>query len=140
MKLRIFHSPVLAGLFLGSFLGLAASTDSTPSKQAVPDSPAGSGDSRSLPSPRSADDEFGQIDTDGDGRVSAVEYASSPRSAADRIAEGRRNGAGGASGKFGLLNNEGRPDRSKLFRKLDLDRDGYLDRNELGLREASAGR
>jgi Ca2+-binding EF-hand superfamily protein len=87
------------------------------------------------PPSRSPDDEFVQIDTDHDGRISATEYAASPRSAIDRIAAGKRQGPAGVTGGFDLRNNEGRPDRSKFFRKLDKNRDGYLSRSELGLPE-----
>jgi hypothetical protein len=87
---------------------------------------------------RAAADEFAQIDTNHDGRVSADEYAASPRSATDRIAAGKRQGPAGITGGFDLHNNEGRPDRSKFFRKLDKNRDGYLSRSELGLPERPA--
>lgn len=98
-------------------------------------------DSPARPAPRtSPGDEFAQMDTDGDGRVSGDEYAASPRSARDRIAAGKRLGPVGLTGGFELHNNEGRPDRSRFFRELDVDHDGYLSRNELGLREPARSR
>jgi hypothetical protein len=76
-------------------------------------------------------DEFAQIDTDHDGRISPEEYAASPHQALERIAAGKRTGAAGDTGHFGLANNEGRPDRAKRFRKSDTNHDGYLSREEL---------
>ncbi|HEY8994693.1 MAG TPA: hypothetical protein VIM71_08535 [Lacunisphaera sp.] len=81
----------------------------------------------------SAKDEFAQMDTDHDGRVSAAEYSASPRSSLDRIAEGKQDGTGGPTGGLGLRDSEGRPDRSTFFRRLDTNRDGYLSRRELGM-------
>jgi hypothetical protein len=71
------------------------------------------------------------MDTDHDGRVSPEEYGSSPRAAVDLAADGKRQGTETPNGGFGLANNEGRPDRSKYFRRLDTNHDGYLSRQEL---------
>lgn len=76
-------------------------------------------------------DEFDRIDTDRDGRVSPKEYAASDRAAVDMVAAGERDGVEAPNGGFELRNNEGRPDRSKFFRRLDTDKDGYISREEL---------
>jgi hypothetical protein len=83
-------------------------------------------------------DEFAEMDINGDGRISPEEYASSPREALDRIAEGKRGGPMGATGGFDLHNNEGNPNRSKFFRRLDANHDGFLSRSELGMSVGSA--
>ena len=64
--------------------------------------------------------------------MSAAEYAASPQSAVDRIAAGKRQGSAGIAGGFDLAHNEGRPDRSKFFKRLDADGDGYISRSEFG--------
>lgn len=76
-------------------------------------------------------DEFDRIDTDRDGRISPKEYAASDRAAVDMVAAGERDGVEAPNGGFELRNNEGRPDRSKFFRRLDTDKDGYISRDEL---------
>lgn len=131
-------SPVLALFFLAGAWALPAAAQSG---AAAADSRPVAKDSPARPAPRtSPGDEFVQMDTNGDGRVSGDEYAASPRSALDRIAAGKRLGPVGLTGGFELHNNEGRPDRSRFFRELDLDHDGYLNRNELGLREPARSR
>ena len=85
----------------------------------------------SPPSKPPAPEEFTQIDTDHDGRISPEEYSASPRAAAERAAAGKRDGAAGNTGGFGLANNEGREDRSSFFRKLDKNDDGYVTEDEL---------
>lgn len=89
----------------------------------------------SAPEPAlTADEEFAQMDTDHDGRVSAQEFASSPRSWVDQAANGKRRGAAGLTGGFDLRANENRPDRSPVFRARDRNHDGYLSRDELSNR------
>ena len=73
-------------------------------------------------------DDFAQIDLDRDGRISATEYAASPQSAIDRIAAGKRSGPAGITGGFDLANNEGNPERSRFFRRLDVNKDGHISR------------
>ncbi|HWA28409.1 MAG TPA: hypothetical protein VG734_22355 [Lacunisphaera sp.] len=104
------------------------------SEPAAPSPPkVGAAHSATVPAPEhaAAKDEFGQIDTDHDGRISAVEYGASPREALDRVADGKRAGAVGLTGGFDLARNEGRPERSRFFRRLDTDHDGYISRREL---------
>lgn len=94
-------------------------------------------DAGGVPSPRASEndagyrDEFDRIDTDRDGRVSPKEYASSDLAAIDMVASGKRSGTEAPRGGFDLRNNEGRPDRSTFFRRLDTDKDGYLSRDEV---------
>jgi hypothetical protein len=76
-------------------------------------------------------DEFARIDTDRDGRISAKEYAASDRAALDMTAAGKRSGSEAPRGGFDLRNNEGNPQRSGFFRRLDADDDGYISREEL---------
>src|SRR4051812_42124583 len=121
--MRPFNFHRAGWLLLGSILVLPAWGGQTPSE--IKEAPA-------RPSPSvSPGDEFVQMDTDHDGRVSATEYAASPQSAIDRIAAGKRQGPAGITGGFDFRNNEGRPGRSKFFRKLDKNHDGYLSRSEL---------
>lgn len=139
MNLRSLFPRSAALLILSAPFLLPAQTPSTPATPSVP--PTGEWDEHPPSGPvdepdaeqRSTGptDEFAQIDTDRDGRISAVEYSASPRAAVERIAAGKETGQAGASGGFDLHNNEGRPDQSKFFRRLDINRDGYLSREEL---------
>lgn len=81
-------------------------------------------------------DDFAQTDTDRDGRISAKEYAASPLGAVAMVAAGKRSGTEAAHGGFSFGTNEGRPDQSKFFRRLDTDGDGFLSRGELGAGQA----
>jgi hypothetical protein len=96
--------------------------------EAGDESDAGGGAGRP---PASETDPFTRADADRDGRISADEYASSDTSAAQRVADGKRRGTRGPDGGFSLGNNEGHPERTKAFRRIDTDGDGYLSRGEL---------
>ena len=87
------------------------------------------------PAQKAAPDDFAQTDLNHDGRISASEYAASPQSAIDRIAAGKRRGPAGITGGFDLANNEGNPERSRFFRRLDLNGDGSISREEWGKAE-----
>lgn len=75
-------------------------------------------------------DDFARADTDRDGRVSPKEYAASDVAAIDMTAAGKRSGSEAPRGGFDLHNNEGNPQRSSFFRRLDTNKDGYLSREE----------
>lgn len=130
MKQRFTSYTATAGLFLAFALVLPASAQSDAT---APEAPSDQKEApgRGASTEATPKDEFAEIDTDRDGRISAQEYASSPRSAVDQVAAGERRGTAAPKGGFGLANNEGRPDRSKFFRKLDTNRDGYISREEL---------
>jgi hypothetical protein len=140
MKSRAFEKFASVALLLVGAVAALTAAD-------VPRTPAGSPEGAQSEANRQAEpqqpspkDEFAQMDSDNDGRISAYEYAASPQSAIDRIAAGKRNGPAGITGGFGLANNEGRPDRSRFFKKLDADGDGYLSRSEVSADSASAGK
>ena len=139
MKSRVSKIIGAVLLLLASSGALRASKEAPPS--GAPGSPEGSQSetaqqSGSQPPPK---DEFAQMDGDGDGRISAAEYAASPQSAIDRIAAGKRQGPAGITGGFSLANNEGQPDRSRFFKKLDADGDGYLSRSEVNAAGRQSG-
>lgn len=75
-------------------------------------------------------DDFARADTDRDGRISPKEYAASDVAALDMTAAGKRSGSEAPRGGFDLHNNEGNPQRSSFFRRLDADDDDYLSRAE----------
>jgi hypothetical protein len=89
------------------------------------------GPARTSPTETPARDDFAEADANHDGRVSPDEYAASPRSALDRIAAGKRDGAAGPTGGFDFRNNEGNPQRSSSFKQRDANDDGFLNREEL---------
>lgn len=53
--------------------------------------------------------------------------------AVDMVVAGKRRGSEAPHGGFDLRNNEGRPDRTKFFRRRDTDHDGYLSRPEVAV-------
>jgi hypothetical protein len=139
MKPQAMKSMGLAVLFLaGTGAGWAAAETPPAANRGSPEGPQHE-DARQTGAQPSPKDDFAQMDADNDGRVSPDEYAASPQSAVDRIAAGKRQGPAGITGGFSLANNEGRPDRSRFFRKLDADGDGYLIRNEVSAPAPSSG-
>lgn len=83
----------------------------------------------------SAPDDFARIDTDRDGRISAIEYASSEAATLDAVAAGERRGSKNLHHGSTLANHEGRAPAD--FRRLDLDKDGYLTRSEWAAHSAA---
>ncbi len=119
------------------------SRDALQEKVWAPGSPGRADNDQRKPTPRQdgqggEDDAFARLDTDHDGRISAVEFSSSETEALERIADGKRRGTRTDDGGFGLANNEGRPDRAKIFRELDTDKDDSLSRAEWEVSSASA--
>jgi hypothetical protein len=154
MKILPVIARAVLGFVLSAGLSLRAqSGQPTPAsheaKQPSKDSPTArvqsvtsAGDNRlasdpGKPSPASTD--FARIDTDRDGRISPVEYASSVNAAIDAVADGRRRGTKNFSAGFSLRGNEGL-EHSKEFRDLDMDGNGFLTPSEWNVsRQPSPG-
>lgn len=97
----------------------------------APDHKAQASDSGGkTPEPSGKLDDFARADSDHDGRVSPKEYAASDVAAVAMVASGKRSGSEAPRGGFDLHNNEGNPQRSSFFRRLDADKDGFLSRDE----------
>jgi hypothetical protein len=132
MNFRAFPSAasvlLLAIAFAASVFGQTLSGDASVPRP-VPEPPQGP--ARTSPSEAPPRDDFAETDANHDGRVSPDEYAASPRSAVDRVALGKRDGAAGPTGGFGFRNNEGNPQRSSSFKQRDANDDGFLSREEL---------
>jgi hypothetical protein len=149
MKLRASFTPAVALFLTSSGLVLGAASQpstntpdsptehrpSAPSSRATPAaSPANATSDAASPSggassgSTAAGDDFARMDTDRDGRVSAVEYASSEVATLDAVAAGERRGTKNFRRGSNLPNHEDRA--PKAFQRLDKNHDGYLTREE----------